>query len=66
MRDRNGLEIKPGARFRYTCGPCGATVIAKLIRRGRGRFITFEDATPDIRALDFWCPEMDENISEII
>lgn len=66
MKDKNGTEIKPGTCFRYRCGPCGATVIAKVIRKGRGIFISFEDDTPDIRAIDFWNPETDENISEVV
>lgn len=65
IKDRLGNIIKVGDRFKYQVGE-KHEVIGKIVRKGRGFFIRWEDRKPDIRLFDFWYAPADEKITEIL
>ena len=64
--DKHGNEITPGTAFRYRCGPGEKYVTGKLVRKGRGLFIRWDDGHDDVRVKDFWYAGTDQEASEII
>lgn len=65
VKDKNGNIIKPGVEFMYKAIQNKPPFKSKIIERDGELWITWEDGIEHLLD-DFWNPDFDEELSEII